>query len=128
MNQFNIFSTFDNIHNAIYKSNRADLHPLFSSIVNKISSLTYNNLVDVNTRLNNIIAYYDNRHRLAHLNGMPFDILSQNELNDMIGCVTTLLNEISATIDAMYDYQNNYVNYLVNNINNVHINNGHMND
>jgi len=123
-NQFNTLQTVNDMYSAVLKLNQADMHPQFSDVFNKIGNLQYNNLYYLDTRLNNLIAYNNNRNRLSQLNNIDFNILNGNERDDMRYCVMALLNDMNIEINGMNNYHNNNNNHnnLINNINNINMN------
>lgn len=114
-NRFNVFTTFNEIYNAIIYSNRFDLDDSRRDCMNLVSNQQINGLNMLNQQLNNIIAYKDDFDRLFDLNTLCYNdvnyVLNQNQLNDMVGCINQLLN-------CIY----NETNFMINNYNNINNN------
>ena len=127
MNQFNILATFNDINNAIEKLNDNNLPLTFINTFSRVGDLPINDLNFFNQRINNNIAYYDNRHRLAYLNGLNYNNLTNEQRADMRGCVNELLNDINLELNEMINFQNNNINYNINN-NNLYINQDNINN
>lgn len=128
MNQFNILATLNDINNAIEKLNDNYLPLIFNNTFNRVGDLLINDLNFFNQRINNNIAYYDNRHRLAYLNGLNYNNLTDNQRADMRGCVNELLNDINLELNEMINFQNNNINYNINNNNHPYINQDNINN